>query len=312
MKTLKTFIIVVVMGILAMPLFASTVYKSNFSGGMGADLASFDDDLYLLIARPDTTLKFGKIDIIGTTLTLKSSTMMPDRTTSAPTLVKIKDYTYIIFADDQHKPRVVAYKDSGSSNKYLFSKPNSQVCVESPSAALLGKVLFITWTNPEKFIVLRGYRIAADGSIDMVIEKTFDDYLSSKGVGIAAAGDYLFFTFVDETKRVNIAVVEVKGIDGGQITLHPLNEMRLENSRTVLDSTIQAETERNVVVAWVDEKEEIIRLKWTGISKSYLDSGVEERYNDKSDSPVGLAFLKEKLWMTYVDQNEEVQVVKYE
>jgi len=62
----------------------------------------------------------------------------------------------------------------------------------------------------------------------------------------------------------------------------------------------------------VDEKEEIIRLKWTGIGKSYLDSGVEERYNDKSDSPVGMTFLKERLWMTYVDKNEEVQVVKYE
>jgi hypothetical protein len=298
--------------VLVLPTFSSTVYKSNFSGGMGADLASLDDDLYLLIARPDTTLKFGKIELVGTTLTLKNSTMMPDRTTSAPDLIKIKDYTYIIFADDQHKPRVVAYKESGSSNKYLFSKPNSQICVDSPSAALLGKVLFVAWTNPEKFIMLRGYRIAADGSIDIVIEKTFDDYLSSKGVGMAAAGNYLFLTFVDETKKVNIAAVEVKGIDGGQITVHPVNEMRLENSRTVLDATIAAETERNVVVTWVDEKEEIIRLKWTGITKSYLDSGVEERYNDKSGSPVGMAFSKEKLWITYVDNNEEVQVVKYE
>jgi len=309
---MRTLIICLVLGILATPSFAFTVYKSNFSGGLGADLSALNDDLYLLIARPDTTLKFGKIELVGTTLTLKNSTMMPDRTTSAPTLVKVKDYTYIIFADDQHKPRVVAYKDSGSTNKYLFSKPNSQVCVDSPSAVLLGKVLFVAWTNPEKFIVLRGYRIAADGSIDVVIEKTFDDYLSSMGVGIAAAGDYIFFTFVDETKRVNIAAVEVKGIDSGQITLHPLNEMRLENSRTVLDATIAAETERNVVVTWVDEKEEIIRLKWTGITKSYLDSGVEERYNDKSDSAVGLAFSKEKLWITYVDKNEEVQVVKYE
>jgi hypothetical protein len=304
--------ILLVIGILAAPSFASTVYKSNYSGGMGADLASLNNDLYLLIARPDTTLKFGKIDLIGNTLTLKNSTMMPDRTTSAPTLVKIKGYTYIVFSDDQHKPRVVAYKDSGSSNKYIFSKPNSQVCVESPSAALSGDVLFLAWTNPEKFIVLRGYRIAADGGIDVVIEKQFDDYLSSKGVGIAAAGDYIFLTFVDETKRVNIAVVEVKGIGGGQITLHPLNEMRLENSRTDLDATIAAETERNVVVAWVDEKEEIIRLKWTGITKSYLDSGVEERYNDKSSSPVGMAFSREKLWITYVDKNEEVQVVRYE
>lgn len=298
--------------VLFMPSFASTVYKSNFSGGLGADLASLNDDLYLLIARPDTTLKFGKIELVGTTLTLKNSTMMPDRTTSAPSVIKIKDYTYIIFADDQHKPRVVAYKESGSSNKYLYSKPNSQICVDSPTAALLGKVLFVAWTNPEKFIVLRGYRIAADGSIDVAIEKTFDDYLSSKGVGVAAAGDYLFLAFVDETKKVNIAAVEVKGIDGGQITMHPVNEMRLENSRTILDATIAAETERNVVVSWVDEKEEIIRLKWTGITKSYLDSGVEERYNDKSGSPVGMAFSKEKLWITYVDKNEEVQVVKYE
>ena len=297
---------------IALPAFASTVYKSNFSGGLGADLASLNDELYLLIARPDTTLKFGKIELVGTTLTLKNSTMMPDRASSAPTIIKIKDYTYVVFADDQHKPRIVAYKDSGSSNKYLFSKPNSQVCVDSPSAALMGKVIFLVWTNPEKFIVVRGYRVAADGGTDVVIEKTFDDYLSSKGVGVAAAGDYLFLTFVDETKRVNIAAIEVKGIDGGQITLHPLNEMRLENSRTVLDATIEAETEKNVVVTWIDEKEEIIRLKWTGISKSYLDSGVEERYNDKSNSPVGLAFSKEKLWITYVDQNEEVQVVKYE
>ena len=309
---MRSIIFCLLVGILMLPSFASTVYKSNFSGGLGVDLSSLSDDLYLLIARPDTTLKFGKIELVGTTLTLKNSTMMPDRTSSVPTLVKIKDYTYIIFADDQHKPRVVAYKDSGSSNKYLFSKPNSQVCVESPSAALLGKVLFIAWTNLEKFIVLRGYRIAADGSIDMVIEKTFDDYLSSKGVGMAAAGSYIFFTFVDETKRVNIAAVEVKGIDSGQITLHALNDMRLENSRTLLDATIVAETERNVVVSWVDEKEEIVRLKWTGVSNSYLDSGVEERYNDKSDSPVGMAFAKEKLWITYVDKNEEVQVVKYE
>jgi hypothetical protein len=298
--------------VLVMPSLSSTVYTSNYSGGLGSDLASLNNDLYLLIARPDTTLKFGKIELISNTLTLQNSTMMPDRTASAPSIIKIKDYTYIIFADDQHKPRVVAYKDSGSSNKYLFSKPNNQVCVDSPSSALLGKVLFIAWTNPEKFIVLRGYRISADGSIDMAIEKTFDDYLSSKGVGMAAAGNYIFFTFVDETKRVNIAAVEVKGIDGGQITLHPVNVMRLENSRTVLDSTITAESERNVVVSWVDEKEEIIRLKWTGISTSYLDSGVEERYNDKSSSPVGMTFLKERLWITYVDKNEEVQVVKYE
>jgi len=309
---MKAIIIGMFVCMLVLPSFSSTVYKSNFSGGLGADLASLNDDLYLLIARPDTTLKFGKIELVGTTLTLKNSTMMPDRTTSAPTIIKIKDYTYIVFADDQGKPRIAAYKDDGSKNKYLTSKSNSQICVDSPSATILGKVIFVAWTNPEKFIMLRGFRIAADGNIDLAIEKTFDDYLSSKGVGIAAVGNYLFLTFVDETKKVNIAAVEVKGIDGGQITVHPINEMRLENSRTVLDASIAAETERNVVVSWVDEKEEIIRLKWTGITKSYLDSGVEERYNDKSGSPVGMAFSKEKLWITYVDTNEEVQVVKYE
>ncbi len=191
---MKAILIGMFVCVLVLPSFSSTVYKSNFSGGLGADLAALGDDMYLLIARPDTTLKFGKIELVGTTLTLKNSTMMPDRTSSAPIVLKIKDYTYIIFADDQHKPRVVAYKDSGSSNKYLFSKPNSQVCVESPSATVLGKVLFVAWTNPEKFIMLRGYRIAADGSIDLVIEKTFDDYLSSKGVGVAAVGNYLFLT----------------------------------------------------------------------------------------------------------------------
>lgn len=291
---------------------ASNSYKTNLSGGLGVDLATEDNTTYMLFARPDSTMKFGTTMLVGSNMTIKNSMTMPDRTTTCPTLLRSNKVFYVVFTDDQKKPRIATYRDSGTGIKYIRSTPLNQICVGKVGACILDRYMFLAWTNSEKFVVVRVYKIDSDGGLSLSYEKVFEDYLAISGISATAAGEYLFISYYDESNHVNISSLEIKGMTGGSISLTPAKDIRLDASKTKIDPTIDAAGERDVVAMWVDDKDEIVRLKWTGMNKSFLEGGSEERYNEKVRTPVGSCFVAEKLWLTYVDKNDEIQVVKYE